>query len=165
MQSSSSKWLAGAGLVILALIIVSVVVALSNRAQSANLFPQDTPEGTVSRFLLAIEEGETRLAYDYLSSALQDKCTFEHFRDSTRRFARGDIRNSRDTRVTLESAQPIGGNIEVQVRITEFRVSGPFDINEYSYTRRFILEELDDTWRFVDEPWPLYRCPEPQKSP
>ena len=94
---------------ILALIIISTAVALLNRPQSATLFARDTPEGTVSRFLQAVEEGETRQAYEYLSRELQAKCTFEHFRDSTRGLARG---NNRDTRITLESAQPVNGAIE-----------------------------------------------------
>ncbi|HLF04140.1 MAG TPA: hypothetical protein VI855_02870 [Dehalococcoidia bacterium] len=152
-------------MVILALIIASVAVALLNRPQDQTLLPEDTPAGTVQRYLLAIEEGETRQAYNYLSSDLQGKCTFDHFRDSTRWQMRGDSTDGRDTRVTLESERPLDDAIEVRVRITEFTVSAPFNVNEYSHTESYLLEELDGKWRFVNEPWPMSWCPEPLKPP
>ena len=164
MRSSSSKWLVGGGLVILALIIASVGVGLLNRPQSADLLPQGTPGGTVHRFLLAIEQGETRQAYQYLSADLQEKCTFEHFRDATRRFDRRDSRGGRDTRIALESEQTLDDAIEVRVRITEFNVSAPFDVSERSYTQDFLLEEIDSAWQFVNEPWPMTWCPEPERT-
>ena len=164
MKSSSSKWLAGAGLAVLAIIVVSVVVAVLNRSQSPVTLPEGTPEGTVQRFLLAIEEGETRQAYDYLSDELQEKCTFAHFQDTTRQFDRRGLNDGRDRRITLESTQPIDDTVAVMVRITEFNVSAPFNVNEYSYTQEYVLGELDGGWRFVDEPWPMTWCPEPPRS-
>ena len=161
MKSSSSKWLLGGGIVILALIIASVVVGLLNRPQNIALLPEGTPGATVQQYLLAIEAGESRQAYDYLSADLQENCTLEHFRDTTRHLDRRDSNNARDTRITLESERPRDNAIEVQIRITEFYVSAPFDVNEYSHTEIFLLEELDGNWQFVDEPWPMYGCPEP----
>jgi len=165
MRSTSSKWLAGAGLVILALIIASLAVALLNRPQTQTLLPADTPAGTVQQYLLAIEEGESRQAYDYLSSDLQGKCTFDHFRESTRWQERGDTTDGRDTQITLESERPLDDAIEVRVRITDFYVSAPFNVNESSHTQNYLLEKLDGNWRFVDKPWPMSWCPEPPKAP
>ena len=166
MESASSKWLLGVGLVILALVIASVVVSLLNRSQSVTLLPAGTPGETVQGFLLAIEDGENRKAYDYLSTALQEECTLEHFRDSTRAFNRRDRsgENNPDTRISLESERPIDDAIEVRVRITEIRVSAPFDVNEHSHTQDFLLESLDGHWQFVDEPWPMTWCPEPERT-
>lgn len=165
MKSTSSKWLAGAGLAVLVIIVVSVVVAILNRPQASTPLPENTPEGTVQRYLLAIEDGESRQAYDYLSSELQDKCTFQHFLDTTRQFDRRDLNNGgRDRRITLESTQPIDDSVAVRVRITEFNVSAPFDVNEYSYTQEYILQEIDGAWRFVNEPWPMSWCPEPPRT-
>ena len=148
---------------ILALIIASVGVGLFNRPQSADLLPEGTPGGTVHRFLLAIEQGETQQAYEYLSAELQEKCAFEHFRDTTRRFDRRDTDGGRDIRIALEGEQAIKEAVEVQVRITEFNVSAPFEVNEYSYTQDFLLEELEGSWQFVKEPWPMTFCPDPAK--
>ena len=166
MQIASSKWLLGGGLVTLALIIASVVVGLLNPSQSAVLLPEGTPGGIVQRFLLAIEDGENRKAYDYLSNELQEECTLEHFRDTTRQFNRRDRsgNNIRDTRISLESERPIDDAIEVRVRITKFQVSAPFDVNEHSHTQDYLLESLDGRWQFVDEPWPMSLCSKPKRT-
>ncbi len=165
LQTMSSRWLAGAALVILVILVVSVLVALLNSSREANLLPEGTPEGTVQRFLLAIEEDDTRNAYEYLSPALQERCEFQHFRDSARRIDRRVGGTAEDLRVTLEGTKSVNGAMEVQVRITQFRVSAPFDVNEYSHTQRFALEQLDGTWRFVEPPWPMNRCPETKEQP
>lgn len=166
MRSASSKWLAGAGVVILAIIIASVAVALLNRPQAQTLLPEGTPAGAVQRYLLAVEAGETRQAYDYLSRDLQAKCNYDFFRDNTRGMMRGSPNRDRDTRVALEGERPRDDGIEVRVRITEFSVSAPFDVNEYSHTETFLLKQLDGAWRLVERPWPItWGCPEPPKGP
>jgi hypothetical protein len=161
MRVSSSKWLVGGGLVTLAIIVASVIVGLLNRPQDVALLPEGTPGGTVQRYLLAIENGETRQAYDSFSAGLQEKCSFEYFRDTARGYNRNASDDARDTRISLESERPVDNAIEVQIRITESYVSAPFDVNEYSHSEVFLLEQIDGTWQFVDEPWPTYGCPEP----
>ncbi len=165
LQSMSSRWLAGVALVILVIIVVSVVVGLTKRPREATLLPEGTPEGTVQRYLLAVEEEESRKAYEYLSPTLQERCEFQHFRDSTRRIDRRIGGTAEDLRVTLEGTQPINGAVEVQVRIIQFHVSPPFDVNEYSHVQHFTLEKVDQTWLFADPPWPMNRCPEPKEQP
>jgi hypothetical protein len=165
MQSASSKWLVGAGLVILVFIIASVVVAMLNRPQTVELLPEGTPQGAVHRFLLAIQAGETRQAYDYLSSDLQDRCSFEHFRSVSQQHQTGYADRGRDIRVSLENVEDYNDGVAVRVRITEFNVSAPFNVNEWSYTQEYLLEEIDGQWRFVSEPWPVSWCPEPPRSP
>ncbi|MSQ06700.1 MAG: hypothetical protein EXR54_02035 [Dehalococcoidia bacterium] len=160
MRSSSSKWLAGAGLAILVLIIASLAVALLKRPQTQTLLPQDTPAGAVQHYLLAIEEGESRRAYDFLSSDLQTKCTFDHFRETTRWQGRSDTTDSRDSQITLESERLLDDATEVRVRITDFYVSAPFNVSESSHTQNYLLKKLDGNWRFVDKPWPMNYCPE-----
>ena len=148
--------------VVLALIVLSVAVALLNREGEATLLAEDTPEGTVQRYLLAIEEGDLKAAYQYLSSELQEDCTYAHFRDSTRWFEADDMR------VTLEGTEPLDGQVEVQVRITRFYVDPPFgDLapvsplrsRESSYTARYTLGQDGETWRLTDPPYPIGWCP------
>lgn len=164
MRSSSSKWLVGGGLVVLVLIIASVVVGLLNRSQSVPLLPEGTPGAAVQQYLLAIESGESRQAFDYFSADLQKKCTPEDFRDATRQYDRNDPNHATDTRITLESEMPVDDATEVKIVITEFYVSAPFEVNEYSHTQRFRLKQFDGNWLFVEEPWPMYRCAEPKNT-
>ena len=166
LQTASSRWLAGVAVVTVIVAAIGVTAAFLYRSGELPLLPEGTPEGSVHRFLLAIEQGDTRQAYGYLSSPLQETCTYQHFRDSTRWFeAKGD-RYAGDLRVTLEGTRPVDGEVEVRVRIIRFHFSPPsplappFDPGESSYGERFTLEMTDREWRFVDPPWPMRRCPE-----
>jgi len=157
-------------LVIVIVAAVGVTVAFLYRSGELILLPEGTPEGTVHRFLSAIEQGENRLAYGYLSPPLQVTCSFQHFRDTVRWFeSRGD-RNAGDLRVTLEGTRPIDGAVEVRVRIIRFNfsppspLSPPFDGRESSYGERFTLEMSEGEWLFVDPPWPMSRCPETKEE-
>jgi hypothetical protein len=157
MQSASSRWLVGVAVVVTALVVVSVVAAVLGRSEVA-LLPEDTPEGTVQRFLQAMEEGDPRAAYSYLSADLQQRCTYQGFRDSTLRFDR------EDRRITLEGTEPLDGGVEVEVRITTYRVDPPFGARESSFTARYTLEKEGGAWRFTDPPWPQSWCPEPAEQ-
>ena len=158
-------------LVIVIVAAIGVTVAFLYRSGESRLLPEGTPEGTVHRFLLAIEQGDTRRAYGYLTSPLQESCGYPHFRDSIGWFeAKGD-RNAGDLRVTLEGTRPVDGAVEVRVRIIRFHFSPPsplappFDPGESSYGERFTLEMTEGEWLFVDPPWPMSRCPEDDGKP
>jgi hypothetical protein len=158
-------------LVIVIVAAIGVTAAFLYRSGELPLLPEGTPEGTVHRFLVAVERGDNRRAYDYLDSELQATCTYQHFRDSTRGFeAKGD-RYADDLRVTLEGTESVDGAVEVRVRITRFRVSPPspfsppFDGGESSHGERFTLEMTDGDWLFTDPPWPMSRCPQAGEKP
>ena len=153
--------------VVLALIVLSVAVALLNRHGETTLLAEDTPVGTVQRYLLAIEEGDFKAAYQYLSSKLQEDCTYAHFRDSTRWFEADNMR------VTLEGTETLDGQVEVKVRITRFYVDSPFGglgsvsplgSRESSYTARYTLGREGETWRLSEPPNPMGRCPGMERS-
>lgn len=151
--------------------VIGIVVAFLYRSAEFPLLPEGTPEGTVHRFLSAIESGDTVRGYDYLSPSLKETCNFQHFRDSVRWFDARDGRNSGDLRVTLDEVRPINGAVEVRVRIIRFSFSSPsplappFESGESSYGESFTLERFGDEWLFIDPPWPMSRCPESKEEP
>jgi hypothetical protein len=159
LQSNSSRWLLGVALVVLALVVLAVVVALVNRPGEATLLSEDTAEGTVQRYLLAIEEDDRQRAYGYLSSELQETCTYDTIRRST------DWFRPEEMLITLEGTEPLDGKVEVRVRITQFYISSPLrdaiplSAKESSYTERFTLEQAEGVWRFTEPPWPMRWCP------
>ncbi|PKB83283.1 MAG: hypothetical protein BZY88_02200 [SAR202 cluster bacterium Io17-Chloro-G9] len=157
-------------LVILIVAAIGVTAAFLYRSGELSLLPEGTPEGTVHRFLLAIEQGDSRRAYDYLNPPLQQTCTYEHFRDTIRWFeAKGD-RDAGGLRVTLEGTHPIDGTVEVRVRIIRFHFSRPsplappFDPGESSYGERFTLEMTGGEWLFIEPPWPMTSCPDSKEK-
>ena len=171
LQTTASRWLAGVAVLTVIVAVVGVTVAFLSRSAELPLLPEGTPEGTVHRFLLAVEQGDNRRAYDYLDSELQETCTYQHFRDSARRFEVEGGRYADDLRVTLEGTESVDGAVEVRVRITRFHVSPPspfsppFDGGESSHAERFTLEMTDGDWLFVDPPWPMSWCPEAGERP
>lgn len=158
IKDPSSRWLAGAITVILALIVLSVAVTFLMRPE-ATLLPEDTPEGIVQRYLQAIDAGDPQTAHSYLSTELQESCTYQYFRDSARWL------DNTDLGVALEDTVSIDGQVEVRVRITQYQGSSPFDSGEHSHTQWFTLEREDEAWRLVDPPWPSGYCPGLERVP
>ena len=55
------------GIALAALIVVTVVLVLTIGQGTAPLLPENTPEGVVQRFLLAIQDNDYLAAYGYLN--------------------------------------------------------------------------------------------------
>jgi len=156
MQTLSSRWLVAIAAVVVALILVSVVVALINPRGAAETLPEDTPEGIVQRFILALEDEDYSLAHGYLSDELKESCPMAHMRDTVQWFAE----ESRDRRVALLEKEDLSdGRVQIRVRITEVTVSPPFGVNEYSHKEFYVLVREGGEWRFAELPWPIDWCP------
>ena len=163
LQSASSRWLAGIAIAVAVLVAVSVALVLFDRRGEPDLFPPESPEGAVQRYLLAVDSRQDREAYGYLNPELSEKCDFDHFQDSVRNFQPGGGRRDQDLRVSLIGSEAVDEIMEVSVRVTRYRVDPPFGGDEYSSTRTFVLEEIDGDWRFTEPPWPMSWCPEPER--
>ena len=159
------------GVVIVIVAVIGITAAFLYRSGDLPLLPEGTPEGTVQRFLSAIEQGDSRLAYNYLSPPIQEACSYQFFRDNIRWFEPTNGRDSGDLRVLLEGTNNLEGAVEVRVRIIRFYFSTPsplappFDAGESSYVERFTLEMSGEEWLFVDPPWPMNRCPDEEGRP
>ena len=162
VQGASSRWLIIVAGAVVALVVLSVVVALVTRSE-ATTFAADTPEGTVQRYLRAVEDGELQEAYGYLSATLHRDCAYRDFRNSTQWL------DMESQRVTLEDTERVGDEMEVRVRVTQFHVDPPFGSRESSHVERYVLVEEDGAWRFSEPPWPMWcsklAVPEPRPIP
>lgn len=163
LQSASSRWLAGIAIAVVVLVAASVALVLFDRRGEPELFPPESPEGAVQRYLLAVDGREDREAYGYLGPELSEECGFDHFRESVRNFQPGNGRRDQDLRVSLIGTEAVDETTEVSVRVTRYRVDPPFGGDEYSSRRMFVLEEIDGDWRFTEPPWPMSWCPEPEQ--
>ena len=157
-KTTSARWLAGIAFAVGLLAVVSVVVSLTTGSTVAELLPENTAEGTVQRYIVAFDEGELDVAYRLLSDELAQSCALPEFRRSQTRF------RDTDSRVRLAGTRQLNGTTEVTVDVTNFSGSPPFgappfDTGERTSTYRYLLEQTDDGWRFVDPPWPYYPCP------
>ena len=80
-MKSSSRLLLISAVAIAILVIVAVVLVLTMPGEeSVSLLPEDTPEGTVQRYLLALQVEDYLKAYSYLSPQRTDKIPYEEWR-------------------------------------------------------------------------------------
>ncbi|MBI2872593.1 MAG: hypothetical protein HYY00_05310 [Chloroflexi bacterium] len=162
-MSASGRWLVAIAAVVAVLVVVSVVVTLVSPRGKAVTFPEDTAEGVVQRFIVAIRDGDENLAHGYLSENLKKSCTAQHIRDTTRWLR---DREGRNQQLVLLGTQTLSdGRAEVRVRVTDVNVSPPFGVNEYSHEERYVLVREGDAWRFDQPPWPVSYCPDLERVP
>ena len=147
---SSRRWLLVSGLTIAVLMIATVALVLTTSLRGAEpLLPEDTPEGTVQRFLLAVSDGDYLTADSYLSSEIDSKLDYA-------------LRQSRAPepgwKATLEDSVISGDEATVDVVIDVFRPSGPFSNSVNTYRTTFYLEKEAAVWRIVSPVnlWWLY---------
>ncbi len=160
MQTLSSRWLVAIGAVVVGLILVAVVVAIVN-PRAADALPEDTPEGIVQRFILAVQDSDYSLAHSYLTEEMKETCPIANMEEGIHRF-RGSLEDQRIA--LLDTDELSGGRVQVRVRVTTLNVSPPFGVDEYSYQERYILVQEDGNWR-LDEPGPRAWCPPTEKAP
>ncbi len=146
-------WLIGAAVFLAVLLIASIVLALTSKEAE---FAPGTPEHAVQSLLRSVEADDIETAYAMLSQELQQKCELKNFADGGR-YRSGD---DRDIRATLRATKTIDDITFVNVEVTQFYGSGPFDSGESSYDRRFALKQEGGEWKFTDYPWPYDYCRE-----
>ena len=158
MQSLSSRWLVAVAGVVVTLILVSVAVALINPRGNAETLSEDTPEGIVQRFIMAIQDRDYSLAYVYLSDELKETCTVAEMEERSPWLV-DDLEDNRI--VLLDTEELSSGRMQVNVRVTRVNVSPPFGVDEYSYQERYILALENGDWRLADPPRSLSWCRPP----
>ena len=151
-KTSSSRWLAGIAVSVALLALASVIVTLA-RSGDMELLPEGTPEGTVQRYLLAVDEREFEAAYALLGAEYHEGCSPDDFRGS-RFFGLDD-----NVRIRLNAVEEMSDGTEVSVTITQFRGSPPFEVSESTFDEHYFLRETAEGWRIDSAPWPLLSCP------
>jgi hypothetical protein len=104
------------------LVLVTLLLVLIGGNKPVEMLPEGSPEGTVQRYLLAIDGGEYLEAYSYLSPLLEEKLTYENWQTSF------NYPSERPAyRVTLGQSNASGDDATVEVVVDVFRSGSPFD--------------------------------------
>lgn len=153
-MKASSRLLLGFGVAIGVLVIVTVTLVLTlTGGEDVSLLPEDIPEGTVQRFLLALEEEDYLKAYSYLSPPTEDETPYESrrkpFTDSGERFG---------SKATLGKSVVVDDDATVDVVIEVFRPHGPFTDPVRTHHITFFLEKVEDSWKITSpvDLWWMY---------
>ncbi|MBM3957563.1 MAG: hypothetical protein FJ313_05875 [Gemmatimonadetes bacterium] len=156
MRTPSGRWLAAVAGVVVILVAAGVAVAVINPPGASETFSEDTPEGVVQRFVVALQERDYGLAHGYLSDELKKTCTVAHVEET----GPWTAERFEDVRVVLLGKEELsGGRTQLRVRVTEVNVAPPFGVNEFTHRERYVLVQEDGEWRFVEPPWPIGWCP------
>lgn len=151
-MKNTDKFLIGIVIGVILLVVVAFGIAFTRPEPTYQL--EDTPEGVVNNYLLALQQEEYERAYGYLSSDLKGyPKSLGNFTDDIHDSSYAFRLNDQDA-VSLDviSADVRGATANVTVQETQFYQGGLFDSGEYKDT--FELKLKQDTsskkWKLID---------------
>lgn len=159
MIRSSRRWLLSFGLAIgvLALVTIVLVLITASPANDKPLLPEDTPEGTVQRFLLAIRDKDYLTAESYLSPpAPDDKNKMTPDLRQNQIYGTGE---GPGWKTTLGKSTIRDNEATVDVTVSVFRpTNGPFGNSVNTYQVTFFLKKVATSWKITSplNLWWLY---------
>ena len=138
----------GAALAALIAGAVALILVTVERGSALPQLPADSPEGTVQRYVLALEQQDLDTAYSYFSEAVADEISEREFiSGSTLGFVPGFAVTER--RIWVGSVERGDDAASVDVIVEEsfggFGMFGP--PAEFTYERRLRLVSEDGEWK------------------
>jgi hypothetical protein len=151
-MDSSRRWLLIFAIVIGVLIISTVTLVLFTKGNKVTLLPEDSPQGTVQRYLIAIQEKDYQRAFSYLSFSPTDKITT--YNDWLMMV--GPQTSSQAVwKATLGKITLNGNNATVEVTIDTARPGGLFGNSQTSQLIIFQLAKTANPW-LITSPTYIY---------
>ncbi len=144
-MTSSTKTLFSAGIVFAVLVVIVSVLSIVTANQQIDIMPEDTPEGAVQRYLIAISEDRWEDAYSYLQISPEDRVTsYEEWYN----MAIGWSGTSRTNtwKASLGSSVTEAGKAHVGVIIETFSSRGAFNDPISSQDLAFTLTLDNGKW-------------------
>ena len=151
---NSRRWLIAFASIIGILAIATVSLVLLTRDNEVALLPEGTPQGTVQRYLIAIQEQNYREAYSYLSFDPSEKITTY---DDWLRMVGGipQMPYSVTWKATLGKMTQNVDVASVEVAIDTFRPEGPFIDPVRTQLIIFQLAKISGQW-LITSPTYIY---------
>ncbi len=141
-MNSSRRWLIVFGAVIGILIIATVSLVLTTGERQVTLLPEDTPQGTVQRYLSAVHDRDFAQAYTYLSFSPAEK--IQSYSDWLRMQPQGASQAT--WKAALVRTTQSGENATVEIAIDILRPGGPLGSFEHYQQIVFQLSKTGDKW-------------------
>ena len=140
--------LAGIGL----LMVVAIVVVMSQSPGSEQYLSDNTPDGVVHDYFLAMQRKDYEKAYGYLSDELKNKPDLDRFII--------DVSNSgvdQEASLKIGDVSQTDGYAEVEIAITNYRAGNIFDSGRYTTNDSAVLrQDADGTWHLIQFPYPYW---------
>lgn len=152
-MNSSRRWLGIFAAVIGILAIVAVLLVLFTNGRKVTLLDENTPQGTVQRYLIELKDTNYPKAYAYLLFSPSDKIST--YNDWLTSNVSPYSYNQTTWKATLGKVTQDGNNATVDVMVDTFRPGGIFSNSQYSQQIVFILTKTGNSW-FITSPTYLY---------
>ena len=145
---NSNRTLMVFGIGIGILIITTIILVLTLGRGTANLLAENTPEGVVQRYLLAIQEENYPTAFSYLIP--QDPKDINNPVQTYDEWLM-NVRNSSNNtwKASLGAVKITGDSATVDVMIDVFRPGGPFANPVSTNNETFILKKSVSSWLII----------------
>ncbi|MBI2830595.1 MAG: hypothetical protein HYX81_05500 [Chloroflexi bacterium] len=149
-MKSSNRILLWFAIAIASLLVITTVLVVTTGKRSEILLPEDTPQGAVQRYLLAVKDQDYRKAFSYL--APQYTIDYDNWRRSVAGAANSGWKASMGTTIIT------GSEATVEVEISVFRPAGPFEDPVRANRIAFSLKKLGNYWLITSptDVWWLY---------
>lgn len=149
-MKSTNRWLTIIGIIIAVLIIGATTLVLTLKNNSA-LLPDNTPDGVVQRYIIALKNTDYPTAYGYLSASTQTRVVYNQWKPVI--YAGPD---KPSWQVTLGKPVITGNTATLDVVIDRFNNSvGILNNSIYSQTVTFQLEMETGKWK-ISQPDYVY---------
>lgn len=136
------------GVVAGVIVLIVGALAISLNQPKADYLPDNTPEGVVNNYLLAIITEDYEKAYGYLSPTLAG---FPYSADEFQKDVEGSyfFRRVQDVSVNVESSETDGNKATVTIEEVRFR-QDTFEVDTYDREIDFYLVLVNGSWKIVD---------------
>ena len=141
-MNSSRRWLVGFAISIGAVAVIAVALVLLTQGKNVTLLAADTPQGTVQRYLLALQNNDYRQAYTYFSRDTPGMISYNDWLTQNG--------NPAATKVSWQAA--LGNTVQngpdatVTVTIETAYPDGMMNSSNYSQQIEFFLTGADNSW-------------------
>jgi hypothetical protein len=142
-MNSSRRWLIIFAAIIGVLVVAAISLVLFTKDNEADLLPENTPQGIVQRFLIAVQDKDYLKAYNYLSIDSDGKfITYDEWVMQIYHYQSA-------WKATLGQVTENGDSATVEVTIESFNQGAPFGNSVYSRQVIFQLIYKDGSWLIV----------------
>jgi hypothetical protein len=154
---ASSRVLLGFGIAIAVLVITTIILVFSLGQGNAPPLPEDTPQGTVQRYLRAVQEKNYVQAYTYIAPPVAATDNFKPSPPQAFDFWLQSAKNNANStwKATLGNTIVTGNNASVEVIVEVFRPVGPFENPVHSNNITFFMTKEGPGWK-ITSPTDLY---------
>ena len=134
-----------AGLIV-ALVVVSVVAALTLGSRPATNYPPDSPEGAFQGYVRAVEARQPEVAYGYFSRRVKSLMTLDEYQ---KEYGPPIVTRERNSRLRIDRVEVNGDRATLYVT-TEYVSGSGLDTNRSTWTQQIAMVREDGAWK-IDE--------------